>query len=151
MLSCTFSMFWTTVTSQTSSEKRRTNRHTVKPTVMFGSRAGFRKGSHSLPCFHTTKVAGRRGAGELLQGPRPHRTVNEHGTLVLPSRRVLTCWVAPQVTSVPPFGSSFSVQTHLIDGQEDQGSLLKRRDFLCTNLRVQPPVKQDHSEDDPVP
>ena len=43
MLSCTFSMFWTTVTSQTSSEKRRTNRHTVKPTVMFGSRAGFVK------------------------------------------------------------------------------------------------------------
>ena len=29
------------------------------------------------------------------------------------------------------FGSSFSVQTHLIDGQEDQGFLLKRRDFLC--------------------
>ena len=52
MLSCTFSMFWTTVTSQTSSEKRRTNRHTVKPTVMFGSRAGFAKGSHTLPCFH---------------------------------------------------------------------------------------------------
>ena len=51
MLSCTFSMFWTTVTSQTSSEKRRTNRHTVKPTVMFGSRAGFAKGSHTLPCF----------------------------------------------------------------------------------------------------
>ena len=38
-------MFWTTVTSQTSSEKRRTNRHTVKPTVMFGSRlkSGIRK------------------------------------------------------------------------------------------------------------
>ena len=51
MLSCTFNMFWTTVTSQTSSEKRRTNRHTVKPTVMFGSRAGFAKGSHALPCF----------------------------------------------------------------------------------------------------
>ena len=56
MLSCTFSMFWTTVTSQTSSEKRRTNRHTVKPTVMFGSRAGFAKGSHTLPCFHTFLV-----------------------------------------------------------------------------------------------
>ena len=55
MLSCTFSMFWTTVTSQTSSEKRRTNRHTVKPTVMFGSRAGFAKGSHTLPCFHSLK------------------------------------------------------------------------------------------------
>ena len=52
MLSCTFSMLWTTVTSQTSSEKGRTNRHTVKPTVMFGSRAGFAKGSHTLPCFH---------------------------------------------------------------------------------------------------
>ena len=47
-------MFWTTVTSHTSSEKRRTNRHTVKPTVMFGSRAGFAKGSRSLPCFHST-------------------------------------------------------------------------------------------------
>ena len=52
MLSCTFSMFWTTVTSQTSSEKRRTNRHTVKPTVVFGSRAGFAKGSH----FHTEET-----------------------------------------------------------------------------------------------
>ena len=57
MLSCTFSMFWTTVTSQTSSEKRRTNRHTVKPTVMFGSRAGFAKGSHTLPCFHKPQKA----------------------------------------------------------------------------------------------
>lgn len=28
------------------------------------------------------------------------------------------------------FESSFSVQTHLTDGQEDQGFLLKRRDFL---------------------
>ena len=54
MLSCTFSMFWTTVTSQTSSEKRRTNRHAVKPTVMFGSRAGFAKGSHTLPRFHSS-------------------------------------------------------------------------------------------------
>ena len=60
MLSCTFSMFWTTVTSQTSSEKRRTNRHTVKPTVMFGSRAGFAKGSHTLPCFHK----GRRSVND---------------------------------------------------------------------------------------
>ena len=31
-----------------------------------------------------------------------------------------------------PFGSSFSVQNHLIDGQEAQGTLLKRRDFLCS-------------------
>ena len=44
------------------------------------------------------KLLSLYSAGELPEGPRPYRTVNEHGTLVLPSRRVLTCWVAPQVT-----------------------------------------------------
>ena len=52
MLSCTLSMFWTTVTSQTSSEEEWMNRDTVKPTVTFGSRAGFKKGTLLLPCFH---------------------------------------------------------------------------------------------------
>ena len=27
----------------------------------------------------------------VAEGPRPYRTVNEHGSLVLPSRRALTC------------------------------------------------------------
>ena len=45
MLSCTLSVFWTTVTSQTSSEEEWMNRDTVKPTVTFGSRAGFKKAS----------------------------------------------------------------------------------------------------------
>ena len=53
MLSCTSSMFWTTVTSQTSSEEEWMNRDTVTPTVTFGSRAGFKKGTLLLPCFHT--------------------------------------------------------------------------------------------------
>ena len=52
MLSCTLSMFWSTVTSQTSSEEEWMNRDTVKPTVTFGSRAGFKKGTLLLPCFH---------------------------------------------------------------------------------------------------
>ena len=53
MLSCTLSMFWTT--SQTSSEEEWMNRDTVKPTVTFGSRAGFKKGTLLLPCFHKNK------------------------------------------------------------------------------------------------
>ena len=42
MLSCSLSVFWTTVTSQTIFREEWMNRHTVKPTVMFGSRAGFK-------------------------------------------------------------------------------------------------------------
>ena len=60
MLSCTLSMFWTTVTSQTSSEEEWMNRDTVKPTVTFGSRAGFKKETLLLPCFHM--VAEPRGS-----------------------------------------------------------------------------------------
>ena len=59
MLSCTLSMFWTTVTSQTSSEEEWMNRDTVKPTVTFGSRAGFKKGTLLLPCFHKNALSRR--------------------------------------------------------------------------------------------
>ena len=56
MLSFTLNMFWTTVTSQTFSEEEWMNSDTVKPTVTFGSRAGFKKGTLTLPCFHTTAL-----------------------------------------------------------------------------------------------
>ena len=48
MLSCSFNMFWTTATSQTSSEEEMKDIDTVKPTVMFGSRSGIKKGTLTL-------------------------------------------------------------------------------------------------------
>ena len=52
MFSCSFNMFWMTATSQTSSEEEMKDIGTVKPTVMFGSRSGTKKGTLTLPCFH---------------------------------------------------------------------------------------------------
>ena len=101
MLSCTFSMFWTTVTSQTSSEKRRTNRHTVKPTVMFGSRAGFAKGSHTLPCFHN---AGPGVAGQLPKDL--HFRLSPATPVPLPSSPT-----APSPTPLPPHSRPHSATT----------------------------------------
>ena len=74
MLSCTFSVFWTTVTSQTSSEKRRTNRHTVKPTVYVWLKSGIRKRvAHASVFSHGSgaptrilRVRGRRLREEFL-------------------------------------------------------------------------------------
>ena len=55
MLSCSFNLFWTTATSQTSSEEEMKDFDTVKPTVMFGSKAGSKKGTLALPCFHKVR------------------------------------------------------------------------------------------------
>ena len=51
MLSCTFSMFWTTVTSQTSSEKRRTNRHTVNRLLRLAQERDSQKGRTRFRVF----------------------------------------------------------------------------------------------------
>ena len=57
MLSCSFTMFGTTANSQTSSEEEMIDFDTVEPTVMFGSRAGSKKGKprafHYNARYHT--------------------------------------------------------------------------------------------------
>ena len=117
MLSCTFSMFWTTVTSQTSSEKRRTNRHTVKPTVMFGSRAGFAKGSHTLPCFHKSgpsaeRSSTHRGFSNLSHMKKALCSACTHCSISPQSRGVNRCSCShPQKARLPMSLSSVGMTT----------------------------------------
>ena len=59
-------MFWTTVTSQTCSEKSgRTDIQSNR--LLCLAQAGFAKGSHSLPCFHKTRKLELGNLGRKLE------------------------------------------------------------------------------------
>ena len=91
MLSCTFSMFWTTVTSQTSSEKSGRTDIQSNRLLCLAQERDSQKRSRSLPCFHNPEKAGRTIAVEAGVQILTARWVFTQKTAVLCRARLVVC------------------------------------------------------------